>query len=118
MEVNINDSSFKVKLCMTENSIREGMSKKRFNEDFNGMLFLMGTTKIQNFWMYDCIIPLDILFIRGNKITKISHNCPPCKIKQECTNYSGVGDKVLEISGGYCKNNNIQIGDIVDFSIN
>lgn len=118
MNVNINDNSFKVKLCMTENSIKEGMARKRFNEDFNGMLFLMGTSKRQSFWMFDCIIPLDIIFINGNKITSIFHNCPPCKVKSNCKHYEGFGDKVLEIAGGSCKLLNIKEDDTIEFNFN
>lgn len=118
MNVTINDNIFKVKLCMTQNSIREGMAKKRFNEDFNGMLFLMGQEKEQSFWMYECIIPLDIIFINGNKITSIFHNCPPCKVKSNCNNYEGLGDKVLEIAGGSCKLLNIKKDDTIEFNFN
>jgi len=117
MKVNIGENSFKVKLCMTESSIIEGMSRKRFNEDFNGMLFLMGECKDQSFWMYDCIIPLDIIFINSEKITGISHNCIPCKEKSECENYKGYGDKVLEVYGGTCEKLGIKKGDSVSFEL-
>ena len=117
MNVTINDNIFKVKLCMTENSIREGMSKKRFNEDFNGMLFLMGEEKEQSFWMYNCIIPLDIIFIKENKIVSIFHNCQPCKSRSTCNNYQSIADKVLEVQGGTCEKQNINQGDSVDYSL-
>ena len=118
MNVIINENNFKVKLCMTESSIREGMSRKKFNNDFNGMLFLMGESKRQSFWMYQCIIPLDIIFINGNEITSIFHNCPPCKVKSLCNNYEGLADKVLEVRGGTCESDNIKEGDIVNYSMN
>ena len=117
MNVTINDNIFKVKLYMTQNSIREGMLKKRFNEDFNGMLFLMGEEKEQSFWMYECIIPLDIIFIKDNKIKSIFHNCPPCKSTTTCNNYQSEADKVLEVKGGTCKKLNINEGDIIEYSL-
>ena len=46
--------------------------------------------------MKDCKIPLDIIFINGNKITKIHHNCPPCK-SNDCPSYVGTGDSILEL---------------------
>lgn len=117
MNVIINENPFKVKLCMTESSIKEGMSRKRFTEDFNGMLFLMGESNNQSFWMYDCITPLDIIFIDDNKITNISENCIPCKEKSECENYKGYGDKVLEVQGGTCEKLGIKKGDSVSFEL-
>ena len=86
------------------------MMGKRF-EDFNGMLFLMGDGK-HCFWMKNCIINLDIIFIDNNKITKIHHDCKPCKT-EDCDNYCGIGDMILEIPGGYCKELDIKEGDIV-----
>lgn len=91
--------------------------KKRFDDTFNGMLFLLPSTEDHSFWMFNCIIPLDIIFIDGNEITEIHHDCPPCKIKNECESYIGYGNKVLEVIGGYCKENGIKKGDRISFSI-
>jgi uncharacterized membrane protein (UPF0127 family) len=113
MKVIIQDNIFKVKLCTTPKSIIDGMSKKMFDDSFNGMLFLFPEIKNQKFWMYNCIIPLDIIMINDNVITKIHHNCPPCIDENECLSYCGEGDKVLEVLGGTCKSLNIKKGDIV-----
>ena len=65
--------------------------------------------------MKDCIIPLDILFISDNKINSISKDCQPC-YQTTCPNYTGIGDVVLELPGGFCNKNNIESGDEVSFS--
>ena len=110
MILNINNHKFKVKTVFTPKDTSHGMMGKRF-EDFNGMLFLMGDGK-HCFWMKNCIINLDIIFIDNNKITKIHHDCKPCKT-EDCDNYCGIGDMILEIPGGYCKELDIKEGDIV-----
>lgn len=117
MNVIVNDNIIKVKLCTTFDSIKEGMMGKNFNESFNGMLFLMPETTEQSFWMYNCIIPLDIIMINENKITNINHNCQPCNNMDECKSYKGYGNLVLEVPGNYCKENDIKKGDLVSFSM-
>ena len=60
--------------------------------------------------MEDCLIPLDIVFINKGTIDTIHADCPPCK-ETPCPKYSGLADNVLELPGGYCKENNISVGD-------
>ena len=68
--------------------------------------------------MKNCIVALDIIFIQNDKITKIYHNCPPCKWNEECKLYKGNGNLVIEIPGGTCKKVNIKKGDTVSFTPN
>ena len=67
-----------------------------------------------SFWMKNCLVSLDIIFIDENKINVIQHQCKPCKT-EECPNYKGYGDLVLELPGGTCEKYNINEGDFIDF---
>jgi uncharacterized membrane protein (UPF0127 family) len=113
MEVKINDNIFKVKTLIDEKSKYIGMMGKKFDETFNGLLFLMGGSK-QCFWMKNCIQNLDIIIIKNNVIVNIHHNCPPCNSK-ECPSYCGNGNIVLEIDGGSCERLGIEPGDSVEY---
>jgi uncharacterized membrane protein (UPF0127 family) len=113
MLLDINNSSFNVKVVVSEKEVQRGMMGKKFNEKFNGMLFIMEGDE-HCFWMKNCITNLDIIFIEDNIITKIHRNCPPCT-EEECQNYCGKGEMVLEVQGGTCKSKNIQEGDLVEF---
>lgn len=117
MTISIGNTELPVKLAVTPHSIKTGMQGKRFTDEFQGMLFLMPNKKEQSFWMYDCIIPLDIIMIDGKTITTIHENCPPCDNELECISYEGYGDKVLEIPAGMSNELNIKKGDIVSFSL-
>jgi len=117
MNVIINDNIIKVKVCSTFDSIKEGMMGKNFNHTFNGMLFMMPELTEQSFWMYNCIVPLDIIMIDNNKITQIHSNCPPCEDINQCASYKGFGNMVLELPGNYCTENGIKKGDNVSFSL-
>ena len=112
MKVKIGDNTFTVKVMDDYRKRAEGMMNKTFNEYFNGMLFLM-TDHTNCFWMKNCIIPLDIIFIDNDTITEIHSNCPPCKTK-DCENYCGEGDMILELQGGTCKDLGIKIGNKIN----
>lgn len=117
MKVIIGDNLFKVKLCTTPSSISEGMMKKRFDENFNGMLFMMPESTEQSFWMYNCLIPLDIIMIDNGTISEVHSNCSPCTQKSNCKSYTGYGREVLEVAGGTCEKLGIKKGDQVSFSL-
>jgi uncharacterized membrane protein (UPF0127 family) len=113
MQICIKDNTFSCEVVYSTEKLREGMMGKTF-DGFDGMLFIMPEDTTQSFWMKDCIIPLDILFIRDGIINDISPNCPPCN-SDECPNYIGDGGFVLELPGGTCKSKGIKIGDEVDY---
>jgi uncharacterized membrane protein (UPF0127 family) len=114
MFLTINNNIFNVKCLLTEKDIQEGMMNKKFDDNFDGLLFFMNG-KNHSFWMKNCIIPLDIIFIQGKTISSIHHNCPPCK-EDPCEGYKGFGDLVLELPGGTCKKYDIKEGDTIELS--
>ena len=110
----INQLVFKTKVLTTDKDIELGMMGKRFTSLYDAALFVMNSSE-SAFWMKNCIVPLDVIFIHNKKITKIHHNCQPCKTKQ-CTMYPGKGNLVIEMPGGTCKSLNIKQGNIVTFT--
>ena len=116
MKVKIGNNIFNVKVRHDDKGRAEGMMGKNFNSNFNGMLFMMPSRTEQSFWMYKCIVPLDIIMMDNNKITKIHHNCQPCYNINGCENYDGFGDMILEVAGDTCRDLGINEGDEVSFS--
>jgi len=115
MIVKINKNTFKTKVLLDKKSQMEGMMKKKFDKNFEALLFLMGGDK-QCFWMKNCVIPLDILMIRNNVIVNIHYNCPPCN-EETCPSYCGNGNVVLELEGGTCKKLGIEPGDEIHYVV-
>jgi uncharacterized membrane protein (UPF0127 family) len=114
----ISNFEFKTKVLKTPNETRLGMMGKRFNGAFDALLFVM-TRAESTFWMKNCIVPLDVVFINKGIITKIHHNCPPCTATttaKECISYPGVGNLVMELPGGECKRLRIRAGARVRFT--
>lgn len=112
MTISIKGNQFKVKTVLSSRDVQLGMMEKTFT-DFDGMLFIMDKSE-HCFWMKNCIIDLDIIFINDSRITKIHHSCPPCK-DSECKNYCGYGDIILELEGGSCESLDIHEGDKLNF---
>jgi uncharacterized membrane protein (UPF0127 family) len=117
VKILVNDNVFNCKVAANSESIQKGMMGKKFDSNFDGMLFMMPDKKNQTFWMYDCLIPLDIIMIDGNVITKINHNCPPCDDQENCEMFEGFGNIVLELDGGSCKELGIKEGDRIKTSL-
>jgi uncharacterized membrane protein (UPF0127 family) len=112
MKVKIGNNIFNVKVRHDDKGRAEGMMGKNFTDKYNGMLFIMDDDT-NCFWMKKCTIPLDVIFIEGLTISKIHHNCPPCKSKkdEDCENYCGRGRLILEIRGGSAEELKIKKGD-------
>ena len=115
MRLKIGDNIFNVKVVTSNFDKAQGMMNRTFTDEFNGMLFVMKNQE-HCFWMKNCIIPLDMIFIDGDKITKIHHNCPPCE-DEPCKKYCGEGGYILEVKGGTCKKLGIKKGDVVTFPL-
>jgi uncharacterized membrane protein (UPF0127 family) len=116
MKLIVNDNIFKVKLAVTPSATKKGMMFQEFDDSFDGMYFVMPESGEQCFWMKNCIIPLDIIMVEGNAITKIHHDCPPCNV-DDCPNYCGSGNRVIELPGGTCKKLGIVEGQDISLSL-
>ena len=110
MNIVLHNKEVPLELMTTPNQQITGMMGREYLA--GGMLFLFSEVSERSFWMKDCIIPLDIVFIVKNKVTKVSPNCPPCN-SNNCKSYFGIADKVLELSSGEYS---IQEGDRLVFN--
>lgn len=113
IQTHINKHIFKTKVLTNKEEMKLGMMEKRFTSRFDALLFITNKSS-SSIWMKNCIEPLDIIFIYNGKITQIYHSCPPCSTKK-CPLYKGLGDLVIEMPGGTCKQYRIRIGNIVTF---
>jgi uncharacterized membrane protein (UPF0127 family) len=96
--VHINNKTFTAEYLSDEENIMRGMMGRT---ELNGcMVFKMGKGH-HSFWMKNCLIPLDIIFVLNNRITKIHSNCPvEDSHRMTLPHYSGIGDHVIEFPAG------------------
>jgi len=110
--VEINNIKIPVELAATEQQKAQGLM---FRTNLTGgMLFSYEDEQMQQFWMKNTLIPLDIIFIgKNNKITAI-HYALPCK-NDPCEIYSGNAKYILELNGNFAAKNGIKEGAVVNF---
>jgi uncharacterized protein len=84
-----------------------------------GMLFVHGSPGKHPYFMYQCRIPLDMVWMDLNhRVVEMAGNVPPCKTKASaCPVYGGQQDSVfvLELAGGMAKKYNLRLGDTLAF---
>lgn len=111
----------RVEVVDTPQKITLGLSgREEIGAD--GMLFDLPEPRPAGFWMKEMGFPLDMIWIRNNKITGIEPdvpfpppNTPESKLK---VYYSpGEVDKVLEVPAGTAGRRGWQVGDIVEFEL-
>lgn len=108
MSIRIGDKIFNAEYLSTPEDIQRGMMGR---EELNGcMVFKMGKGH-HSFWMKNCLIPLDIVFVLNNRISRIHNNCEPAGNKLEPKRYTGIGDHVIEFPAGTA--DSFKVGDRV-----
>jgi uncharacterized protein len=91
-----------------------GLMYRRELADDRGMLFPFAEPTMARFWMKNCLISLDLVFLRGNQIKYITENAPPCQ-KEPCPTYgpSSFVDRVIELRGGRARELGLKKGDFI-----
>jgi uncharacterized membrane protein (UPF0127 family) len=107
--VHINNQSFPAEYLTTPEEKERGMMGR---ESLEGcMVFKMGKGH-HTFWMKNCLIPLDIVFVMNNRISHIHPNCEvPDSHRMNPPKYTGMGDHIIEFPAGTSKN--WRVGDRV-----
>jgi uncharacterized protein len=80
----------------------------------HGMLFVYSKPGLYRHFMYQTLIPLDMIWLDPHKdIVEIVENAPPCKTNaSKCEQYGGkqLSSYVIEIPGGMARKFGLQVG--------
>ena len=98
----------------------KGLMFRRHLAPDRGMLFIFPDETPRPFWMYNTLIPLDIIWInKERRIVFISRNTPPCTStnRNNCPGYGGgfSAQYVLELAAGQTVEHNLKVGELVNF---
>lgn len=85
-----------------------------------GMLFVGGRSAPRSFWMFQCLIPLDLIWMDGShRIVEIVRSAPPCGSTDpaDCPSYGGNANSVyvLELAAGQVDAYGLRLGDRLEF---
>jgi uncharacterized protein len=108
---------FYVELAVTPEERARGLMFREYLAPDRGMLFIYPDEGVHYFWMKNTLIPLDMVWINGNReVISISKDAQPCQTSQ-CPSI-GPGQKVqyvLELNGGTSDEIGLAIGDKITF---
>lgn len=117
-KASINNNSFQLIVVKTPKEMEIGLSETSNLPKNKGMLFLFESPDLHPFWMKNMKIPIDIIYVRNNKIVTIfSKVQPPLDSNENLIIYRPLeqSDKVLEINAGLAEEYNFNKGDKVSF---
>ena len=70
------DRTFDLELAMSNESRRRGLGGRESLGPDAGMFFVFPDARMRRFWMYDCLIPIDIAFVGPNGYVTAVHTMP------------------------------------------
>ena len=117
-QISIRGQRLNLEFAETSAQVTQGLSDRVSMKDDQGMLFLLGETRIHPFWMNRMYFPLDIIWIKNGTIVEIAPNLPPP------SNTLGVpvmhepaaeANEVLELTAGGASRYGLITGMRVDF---
>ena len=120
-KVTIDNQTFSVEIATTSAEQQLGLSGRNSLPQDQGMLFVFKTPERYAFWMKGMKFPLDIIFIKDNKIVSISHNVPAPKDANESNlpiiTPDAPANRTLEINAGLASKYDFQKGDDVGIKL-
>lgn len=112
--VTIKGHTFSVTVANTDKEKEIGLSGQASLSQNEGMYFPFSTPSYYGFWMSNMNFPLDIIFIRDNKVVTVFRNLPPGKGDfLPVYKPNQPANAVLEINAGLSQKYNINPGDSV-----
>jgi len=109
MSVIINGLKFPAEYMTKPDEIERGMMGR---DTLDGCMVFKLNKGHHSFWMKNCKIGLDIVFVHNNRISKIHPNCPPADPhSMNPPKYTGIGDHVIEFPAGTASK--FKVGDQV-----
>jgi uncharacterized protein len=117
----VGSNKIKLEVAQTREQIEHGLMERASMPEDQGMVFLFRPPRPVRFWMFNCLMSLDMLFIKDGKILKISRDVPPYRQSDPAGAplYPAEGEievsEVVEVNAGYCARHGINDGDSVRF---
>src|SRR5882757_1952062 len=114
-------STVRVELALTDAEHAYGLMERPKLPEGRGMLFVHNLPGQYSYWMYHCLISLDIVWMdTEHRVVEISADTPACRGRSTtCPNYGGhaVAKYVLELPSGSAKKHGISTGEVVHFGL-
>tara|TARA_B100001964_G_C13894449_1_gene448760 strand:+ start:189 stop:608 length:420 start_codon:yes stop_codon:yes gene_type:complete len=110
--IEINNTSFKVKIAENPSEWKIGLSDTANLEEKEGMLFIFPILAERSFYMKNMNFAIDLLWIKDNIIVGMEKNMLPDNGEKYYDSVEEI-DMVLELKAGSIDNYNLNIGNII-----
>lgn len=114
-----NGRMIQAEVALTQQDLTRGLMFRESLAMDRGMLFVFPQSGKFNFWMYQCKIPLDMIWLdSGRHIVEISADTPPCRTAaSDCPHFGGneMSQYVLELAGGAAAKYGLKKGSELSF---
>jgi hypothetical protein len=111
----IADRPIELEVAKTVEQQATGLMYRTSLPDDRGMLFEFKPARGVNFWMKNCKMSLDMIFIRDGVVEAIEVSAPPCTA-DPCPTYGPdtAVDRVIELRGGRAAELGVKVGDRIE----
>jgi uncharacterized membrane protein (UPF0127 family) len=109
----------RVEIAANDELRAQGLMYRDHLDSDRGMLFFFTAAGPHSFWMKNTRIPLDMIWLDGDRrIIHIERNVPPCRA-DPCPSYGPKAEAkamyVLELAGGVADVRRLKTGDVLKF---
>jgi uncharacterized membrane protein (UPF0127 family) len=114
----------RVEIADTDAKRQRGLMFRKELAPNEGMIFLFDEPGHHPFWMQNCLISLDMLWLdEAARVVSMAHSVPPCRLPNcpppcpsfECPNTEpqpkAPAMYVVEVVAGFAKKHNVKLGD-------
>ncbi len=114
--VRIGENGWEVELAMDDATRAAGFSRREVIPPGKGMLFIYPTPRVMKFWMEDCFVPIDIVFVGPDLRVVNTYAMQVEPDGRGRTTYSSHLPALyaLEVAGGTVRAEGIRVGDRVE----
>lgn len=114
IKIKLGQEFFTAEVADNQEKKEKGLSGRESLCEKCAMLFLFDDSAKRNFWMKDMHFDLDIIWVRNNKIVKISPNISYKRGENEVASSVESVDKVIEINAGMSEKLGLKTGDSIE----
>jgi len=113
--VRIADRPIELEVAETAEQQDVGLMYRTSLPDNRGMLFEFKSARRVSFWMKNCQISLDMIFLRDGVVEAIQVSAPPCAT-DPCPSYGPdiAVDQVIELRGGRAAELGVKVGGRIE----
>jgi uncharacterized membrane protein (UPF0127 family) len=103
-----------IEIADDESKREVGMMGRSVMEERQGMLFILQEEQMATFWMRNCVLPLDMIFInKVGEIITICKNTTP--FSDQTYSATELTLFVLEVNSGFTDKYDIKVGDRINW---